>query len=58
MNHPDNQLMIARDIQRDRLQRAEQYRLARTARAARRRRPTWSTRTHRVSSWSGQLEAC
>lgn len=58
MFHPDVQMMIARDIQRDRQQRAEQHRLARTARGGRRPRPTPSTRTRRVVAWSGQIEAC
>lgn len=58
MLNPDIQQMIARDIQREHLERAERLRLVRGVRAAQRRSPIWSTRTQRVGSWSGRLEPC
>jgi hypothetical protein len=63
MNHPDHQLLIARDIQRTRMEQAERLRLVR---AARRDRPVRSRNGHRAGSrigrtlWIGrrQLEPC
>ncbi len=50
------QLMVARDIQRERRQRAEPYRLARTARALRPPRRSRATCQPGIDAWSGQLE--
>jgi hypothetical protein len=50
MIHPDIHLAATRDIHRERVQRAEQYRLARTVRGGRHPWPTWSTRPRRGGS--------
>ena len=67
MTHPDVQLMIAHDIQRQRTEAAARYRLARSVRGDRERRGRhrpwiWASRhpggRHGVGTRSVQLEPC